>query len=96
MLSALHSRSGDNALRRAHGIEPAPVQCGSPVASPDSGSANMFPLAGPDGRLGQAIRELILCVLVPDWREFDAVCEITNRICDRYEITKPVRTARKT
>jgi hypothetical protein len=28
--------SGDREARRAHGSEPAPVKCGSPVASPGS------------------------------------------------------------
>jgi hypothetical protein len=34
--------SGDREQRRAHGSEPAPVECGSPVASP----CREFPIVG--------------------------------------------------
>jgi hypothetical protein len=64
------------------------MQCGSPVASPDTHIVHMSPLAQFDRELEKIIRELTQRILAPRLREFDGVWEAANKICDRYEITK--------
>jgi hypothetical protein len=42
-------------------------------------------------RLDLALCEVTLRILVPDWDEFDALCETTNEICDRYDLANLTR-----
>jgi len=48
----------------------------------------MSPLAEFDQKMESMIRELILRIMVPSSREFDRVCEIANKICDRYNLPR--------
>jgi hypothetical protein len=64
------------------------MQCGSPVASPDTHSVHMSPLVQFDRELEKIIRELTLRIVAPRLREFDGVWEAANEICDRYEINE--------
>ena len=87
MTFALVVQSGTK-RRRAHGSEPAPVQCGSPGCKPGRTRTDMSKLDEFDRRLELIIRELTLRILVPRWNEFDAVWESANRVCDRYQLRK--------
>jgi len=48
----------------------------------------MSALAEFDKKLEKMIGELTLRILVPRWTEFDAIWDITTRVCDRYELGK--------
>jgi len=67
------------------------VQCGSPVASPDTESERLFDLAKSCRLVPEHLGELTLQLLAPGWSEFDTVCDVANRICDRYQLTKTLR-----
>jgi hypothetical protein len=64
------------------------MQCGSPVASPDTREAHMSPLEQFDRELEKIIRELTQHIIAPRLSDFDRVWEAANEICDRYGITK--------
>jgi hypothetical protein len=46
----------------------------------------MSPLDKLDHELEAIIRELTLRIVAPRLGEFEGVWEVTNRVCDRYEI----------
>jgi hypothetical protein len=46
----------------------------------------MSSVAQLDQALQQIIRELTLRILKSRWNEFDRICDVTNRICDRHEL----------
>jgi len=50
----------------------------------------MSPIAQADQELESVIRELAMHIFVPRMGEFDDVCKIANRVCDRYGLEKSV------
>jgi hypothetical protein len=65
-----------------------------PGCKPGHIANTMSPLAEFDRRMEQLISAFTLRILVPRWTEFDAVWQIANKICDRYELGKPLPAAR--
>ena len=64
-----------------------------PGCKPGQIAQIMSPLAEFDRRMEQLISAFALRILVPRWTEFDAVWQSANKICDRYELGKPVTAA---
>jgi hypothetical protein len=82
---ALVVRSGDNDRRRAHGSEPSPVQCGSPVASPGARTVRNVSTRRIRPKIGTDDPGLCAAHLSP------ALDRVRRRLGDRQQDLRPLR-----